>query len=186
MLSKESKIRVLENFYGIDYVLFGKPVNRVNNCCPLIKEEYVSIKGALLSVFVEMLRIMDHSPNALSEKVGTKMLKEMAKVNARRARKASQKLVVSELARRDIKTELKEALKEDKNANVTSIVETKIREKAFRLAVDNLLIARALTEANNVNAMNEWTGKIAEDSYKILRDSLCETAMMILYDEDSR
>jgi len=31
--------------------------------------------------------------------------------------------------------------------------------------------------------MNDWTGRIVEDSYKILRDNLCETAMMILDDD---
>jgi len=183
MLSKESKIRVLENFYGIDYVFFGKPVKKVNNCCPVVKEEYISIKGALMSVFVEMLRLMEHSPKPLAEKVGKGQLLEMAKYSAKSARNAAQKIVTTEAARRDIKADLKEALKENANLDLTQLVETKIREKAFRLAVDNLLIARALVEAKNVNNMNEWTGKIAEDSYKILRDSLCETAMMILYDE---
>ena len=182
MLSKESKIRVLENFYGVDYVFFGRPINKVKNCCPLIKEEYVSIKGALLSVYVEMLRLMEHNPKPLKEKVTSIMLTEMAKTSAKDARTASQKIVVSEAAKRDIKNDLKEALKENKKENITKLVEKKIREKAFRLAVDNLLIARALVEAKNLQEMNEWTGKIAEDSYKILRDSLCETAMIILND----
>jgi hypothetical protein len=31
--------------------------------------------------------------------------------------------------------------------------------------------------------MKSWEGEIIEDSYKILRDSLCETAMMILDNE---
>ena len=185
MLSKESKIRVLENFYGIDYVFFGKPVGKVKNCCPVVKEEYVSIKGALMSVFVEMLRLMEHSPQKLEEKVDSKALNEMAKQSAKNSRFASQKIVTTEAARKDIKNELKETLSENKNADVTKVVETKIREKAFRLAVDNLLVARALTEAKNLAAMNEWTGKIVEDSYKILRDNLCETAMMILDDEQT-
>jgi hypothetical protein len=107
----------------------------------------------------------------------------MAKQSAKNSRYACQKIVTSEAARRDIKAELKEALTENKNADVSKLVETKIREKAFRLAVDNLLVARALTEAKNLEAMNEWTGKIVEDSYKILRDNLCETAMMILDNE---
>jgi len=183
MLSKESKIRVLENFYGIDYVFFGKPVGKVDNCCPVVKEEYVSIKGALLSVFVEMLRLMDHTPQPIEEKVDSKALTEMAKTSAKNSRYASQKIVTTEAARKDIKVELKEALDQNKNADVNKIVESKIREKAFRLAIDNLLVARALTEAKNLQAMNEWTGKIVEDSYKILRDNLCETAMMLLYDE---
>jgi len=184
MLSKESKIRVLENFYGIDYVLFGRPLKEVSNCCPIVKEEYVSIKGALLSVFVEMLRVMDHQPEVLDEKIGSKDLMLMARSNAKGAREASQKVVTTESARRDIKNELKKALSENKDLNVSKLVEQKIREKAFRLAVDNLLVARSLQEAKNLDAMNEWTGKIIEDSYKILRDNLCETAMMIL-DDDS-
>jgi hypothetical protein len=184
MLSKESKIRVLENFYGIDYVLFGRPLKEVSNCCPVVKEEYVSIKGALLSVFVEMLRLMDHTPAVIEEKVDSKNLMAMARQNAKSARQASQKVVTTESARRDIKAELKQALSENKDINVSNLVEQKIREKAFRLAVDNLLVARSLQEAGNLDAMNEWTGKIIEDSYKILRDNLCEVAMMIL-DDDS-
>lgn len=183
MLSKESKIRVLENFYGIDYVFFGKPVNKVDNCCPIVKEEYVSIKGALMSVFIEMLRLMEHSPQPIEEKINSKALNEMAKQSASKSRYASQKVVTTEAARRDIKAQLKEVLAENKDADVSKLVETKIREKAFRLAVDNLVVARALSEAQNLEAMNEWTGKIVEDSYKILRDNLCETAMMLLYDE---
>ena len=185
MLSKESKIRVLENFYGIDYVFFGKPVAKVNNCCPVVKEEYVSIKGALLSVFVEMLRLMDHSPKPIKEKVTSKALTTLARQSAKNSRFASQKIVTTEAARKDIKVELKEVLNKNSKADVNKLVETKIREKAYRLAIDNLLVARALTEAKNVKSLNEWTGKIIEDSYKILRDNLCETAMMILYDESS-
>jgi hypothetical protein len=184
MLSKESKIRVLENFYGVDYVLLGKPVGKVQNCCPIVKEEYISIKGALLSVFVEMLRLMDHSPQKLKEKVNSSDLRRIAKENAKVSRLASKKIVTTEQARQDIKGELKAALTENKKADIASLVETKIREKAFRLAVDHLLIARALNEAKNLESMNDWTGRIVEDSYKILRDSLCETAMMLLDDEE--
>lgn len=185
MLSKESKIRVLENFYGIDYVFFGKQIGKTTNCCPVIKEEYVSIKGALLSVFVEMLRLMEHSPKPIEEKVTSKALTVLARESAKNSRLASQKIVTTEAARKDIKIELKEELSKNTKANVNRLVETKIREKAYRLAIDNLLVARALTEAKNLKSMNEWTGKIIEDSYKILRDNLCETAMMILYDESA-
>ena len=184
MLSKESKIRVLENFYGIDYTLFGKALKDVENCCPIIKEEFISIKGALLSVYVEMLKLMGHEPTTITEKVNSKQLRIMAKESARNARHASQQVVTTEQARADIKAELKEALNKDKDIDISGLVETKIREKAFRLAVDNLLVARALQEGTTIDSMNEWTGKIVEDSYKILRDNLCEVAMMILSDDD--
>jgi len=184
MLSKESKIKVLENFYGVDYVFFGKGLKTVSNCCPVVKEEYLSIKGALMSVYIEMLKLMEYSPAPLQEKIGSSALMANARASAKAARFAAQKVVTTEAARKDIKAELKESLNQNKDQDVASLVESKIREKAFRLAVDNMLVARALTEAKNLKGMKEWSGKIIEDSYKILRDSLCETAMLILDDGD--
>lgn len=184
MLSKESKIKVLESFYGLDYVFFGKELSNVVNCCPVVKEEFVSIKGALLSVYVEMLKLMKHSPEPIEEKVDSKALKANSKQVAREAREASSAVVQTEQARKDIKAELKEAMTNDKNVDINKVIESRIREKAFRLAVDNMLVARALTEAQDLESLNDWSGKIVEDSYKILRDSLCETAMLILDDEE--
>ena len=184
MLSKESKIKILEGFYGLDYIFFGKDLKEVVNCCPIVKEEYLSVKGALLSVYIEMLKLMEHTPDTLEEKINSIELRNIARKTAREAREAAAAVVQTPQARKDIKVELKEALQENSKADVTKIIESKIREKAFRLAVDNMLVARALTEAKNLEALNDWTGKIVEDSYKILRDSLCETAMLILDDDE--
>lgn len=180
MLSKESKIRVLENFYGLDYVFFGKPLTRVESCCPLIKEDYLSVKGALLSVFIEMLKLVDHQPPTVEGQVRTPELLEMARESAGSAREASRRVVTTEKARNDIKGELREVMEEGESVDVAALVEETIREKAFSLAVDNLLVARILNESANMNALNEFEGKIVEDSYKILRDNLCETAGLIL------
>ncbi len=54
MLQKESKIRVLENFYGLDYVFFGKPVQKMQGCCEALAEDYMTIKGAFMSLMIEM------------------------------------------------------------------------------------------------------------------------------------
>jgi len=184
MLSKESKIRVLENFYALDYVLFGKPVNKIDMCCPLVKEEYLSIKGALMSVYVEMMKLIDHKPEAIKEKVNSKTLKFNARNSAIIARENSEKIVKSDKARSNIKSTLKEALSDNPKADISKIVEKTIRSKAFGLAVDNLLLSRTITESKNYAKLNEWEGKIIEDSYKILRDNLIEAAYMILYDDD--
>ena len=48
MLTKESKMRILENFYAIDFTLFGKRAPQVETCCPETIQEYVTVKGALL------------------------------------------------------------------------------------------------------------------------------------------
>lgn len=180
---KESKIRVLENFYALDYIFFGKPVNEMTMCCPLVKEEYVSVKGALMSVYVEMLRFIGHNPEALTERLDGNGVQRNARIAAKVSRENAQRIVTSEKARQNIKSMLKESLKGDPSANVTSLVETSIRNKAFGLAVDNLLIARTISESENFGRLNEWEGSIIEDSYKILRDSLVECAYAILYSE---
>ena len=180
MLSKESKIRVLENFYGLDYVFFGKPLKKVDSCCPLVKEDYLSIKGALLSVYVEMLKMTEHTLDQLEERASSTQLLSNARISAKSAREAASKVVKTERARNDIKRELKVAIKEGEGDDIPNLIEYKIREKAFRLAVDNLMVARMLGESANIQALNDWTGKIVEDSYKILRDNLCETANLIL------
>jgi hypothetical protein len=183
MLSKESKIRVLENFYALDYVLFGKPINKIDMCCPLVKEEYLSIKGALMSVYVEMMKLIKHQPEALDEKVDSKLLMGKARNSAIIAREHSEKIVKSDKARANIKSTLKEALSDNPKADISHIVEKTIRSKAFGLAVDSLLLSRAITESEDYKKLNEWEGRIVEDSYKILRDNLIEAAYMILYDE---
>lgn len=183
MLSKESKIRVLENFYALDYVFFGKPVSQVEMCCPLVKEEYLSVKGALMSVYVEMLKLVDHKPEALEEKVNSKVLMKYARKSATIARENAQKIVSSPKAKANIKGMLKEALQEDPKADVASVVEKAIRNKAFGLAVDSLLVARSVKESKEFKKLDEWEGQIIEDSYKILRDNLIEAAYQILYSE---
>jgi hypothetical protein len=101
-------------------------------------------------------------------------------VAAKSAREAASQVVKTERARNDIKRELKLSIKEGEGEDIPNLIEYKIREKAFRLAVDNLMVARMLSESTKIEALNDWTGKIVEDSYKILRDNLCETANLIL------
>jgi len=180
MLKKESKIRVLENFYAVDYVFFGKPVSKVDSCCPLVKEEYLSIKGALMSVFIEMLKMVDHRPKPLKEFIDSNSLSKIAKNTARIAREAAQKIISTPKSRQNIKESVTQAMAEDKKANVSKVIEQKITEKAFSIAVDALLIGRTLNESKKYDSLNEWEGRILEDSYKILRDSLVETAYQII------
>ncbi len=185
MLSKESKIRVLENFYGLDYVLFGKPVQKVEACCPELASEYVKVKGALLSVFIEMLKLVEHNPiDVLEEAIDSSHLRAMARESAVVARAVSEELIVTDKGRADIKSSLQEELNDDPSLDVDSLVKVKIREKAFSLAVDNLLVARTLEESDNVTALDEWEGRIVEEAYKVLRDSLVECAILILDDDD--
>jgi len=180
MLTKESKIKVLENFYALDYVFFGRPLNEVETCCEALAEDYLSVKGAVMSVMIEMYKLVDHFPEPVQEKIDSSTLKSSAKSRAKIAREMAHKLVATPKGRADIKAELREAIEEDNTIDVNTIVEGKIREKAFRLACDNLLIASTISESINYEELNEWSGRIIEDSYKILRDSLVDSALLVL------
>jgi len=183
MLPKESKIRILETFYALDYTFFGKPVTKVETCCPIFVEEYISVKGALLSVVIEMLRLLKHSPKPIAEKVSTKKLLEMAKASAKIARENSKKLVVTEKGKQDVKAMVRETIEtaeKGKKVDLEKVVQEKIRQKAFSLAVDNLIVGRCIPECKSVKKLSTWEGKIIEDAYKILRDNLVESALSIL------
>lgn len=184
MLSKESKIRTLENFHALDYVFFGKPITEIQSCCPLVKEEYMAIKGALLSVHIEMLKLVEHTPVAIEEKVDSSGLIKQAKASAKIARENSQSIVTTDKSREHIKQTLKEMFKEDKEMNLVKEMKNQIRQQAFSLAVDNLLIGRIVKESKAFDKLNEWEGTIIEDSYKILRSNLVESAYEILESKD--
>ena len=111
MLQKESKIRILENFHSLDYIFFGKSVKKMNSCCPSLIEDYISIKGALMSLMVEMLKMIGHVPTELEGKVSKESLIKAARENAIIARENAEILVNSEQGRADIKKELQEAIK---------------------------------------------------------------------------
>ena len=188
MITNGSKVRMLENFYSLDYVLFGKPLKEMHFGCTGLVEDYLAVKGALSSVVIEMLKLIQHSPEKITEKVNLKTMTKNAIESAKLCRENAKKIVSTEQARNNIKSDLKEQIKEDDSKDVIpKLIEGLIREKAFRLATDNLLIAKAITESENYNELNEWSGKIIEDSYKILRDSLVENAIAILSsDEESK
>lgn len=185
-LSKESKMQVLENFYGLDYVFFNKPLKELNYCCPALAEEYVNLKGALMSIFVEMLKLMEHNPETISEKIDIAKIREGASISADRSRFAASKLMQTKAAMDNIKNSLMESIAiteseegEDK-IDPKEFVEFQIQTKSYSLAVDNLMLAKPLSESNNVKAMLGFEGMLLEDSYKILRDGMCECALIIL------
>ena len=179
MLPKNSKIRILENFHGLDYTLFGKPIGEVEVCCPFLKEEYLTSKGALLSVLIEMYEIINHNPKSPSV-INEQKLHNMAKSSARVARENSKILVASKAGRNSIKRVITESLKTNSKQDVNKLVQTEIRKKAFSIAIDNLLLGRVVKESKDFKALTSWKGKILEEAYTKIRDSLVESVMVIL------
>ena len=88
-------------------------------------------------------------------------------------------LVSTDQGKDDIKRELRESMSNEDGVSMEDLVQEKIREKTFALALDNLLVARTVNESATFDKLNEVEGVILEDAYKVLRDSLVELAIFI-------
>jgi len=184
-LSKAAKIKLLENFYGLDYVLFEKPVKEVEICCPVLVTEYLAVKGALLSTLIEMYRLVRYTPKEISTKVDTKKLMESSSKVAEWAREKAKHLLMADRGRNYVKEQITKALQSgpSKKKDIEVVTEEKIREQAYSIAIDTMLIGRMLAESKSYSKMNDWKGRILEDAYKILRDNLIECAISMMNDD---
>lgn len=179
---KESKIRVLENFYAIDYTLFGKPVKESKVCCPFFIEEYLSTKGALVSALVELYKLIEHSPAKTAKVLNEGELIKRAKRTAHIAKENAKLSLSSDAGRSSVKKSIRESLAstKGKKINIEEEVQRELRKKAFSLALDSMLINRAVKESKSIKKLDTWEGKVIKEAYITLRDALIESALTIL------
>lgn len=185
MLSKESKVQILEGFYGLDYVFFGEKFDENKSCCQGLAEEYLTTKSVLLNIVSEMQKLVEHSPEKIEKKITTENLHKRAKSAAKHVRENVRQILTSEKGRSYVKESVKQDVKEKSKVNPTKESQKKIREVGYQVAIDNMLVARTLRESNNPTALNEWEGIILEESYKVIRDQLAEIALT-LADQDNK
>lgn len=180
-LTKEAKIKLLENFYGLDHIFFGKPIKKVEVCCPVLVTEYLSVKGALLSTLIEIYRLVEYSPKEMKQKVNTEQLIKKSSKIAEWCKSTAKSLISRKRMRNHIKEQVIKEIENDpsKKKDIEKITEARIKEKALSLAVDNMLIARTLVESKQFKKLNKWKGRVLEDAYKILRDNLVECVISI-------
>lgn len=188
-LTKESKIRVLESFYALDHILFGKEATQVkenlSDVGKTLYEEYQSSKGALLTIAMEMFNFLGHNPEKLEEQVGSDTIKEMAQESSNLARSNARKILESEKGQSFIKEEVKQA-RENTEENLSDVIDQKVNEVSKQISVDNLIVARTLYESEQPEKLTEWEGEILEDAYKVLRDHVIEVAEKINEEETSQ
>jgi len=179
MLKKESKIRILENFISLDYLLLGKTIHEMN--VPLeLAQQYIELKGALSSAMIEMYELIEHSPKEITDIITESDIRQNAMKNAIQARKNVKHLLTSDDGKANIISTVFEAVKLSENEQVDEIVNFTIQEKALQLGIDNMLIARSIQESKCIEKLNDFDGRLLEDTYKALRNSLIETALEIL------
>lgn len=187
MVSKESKLRILENFYALDYALLGENIKNVKVCCPVFIEEYMTAKGALMSLVHEIYKAVNHTPPVIKEKATPEYIMECAVHTGQVARQNAASILKTE----DCKAEIAEALREsvavsnENKSDLQTVLAENIRKRALTFAIDNMLLGRAVSESTNFEQLAEsWGGKVLEDSYVVLRDNLVESALDIITNKD--
>jgi hypothetical protein len=187
-MNKGSKNRILENYYALDYVFFKKPISEVTICCPFFIQEYLSAKGALLSILVDMYKLIEHKPLLKEDApLKTSDLLPIAEKTAIIAKKNAQVLINSPKGQQSIKKAVSESIKRNKDKlTIEEITDHHVLKRAFSSALDNMLINRTISESKSVSKLNEWQGQVLERAYKRMRTTLIETAISILEETSAK
>jgi len=185
-LTKQSKIRMIENFYGLDVMFFGenasKKVSKV--CCPALLEEYAVNKGVLLSIVGEMYELMGHSPKDVKKytKVN-RMIEESVVPMVFHAKDwAKDVLNLDEsrmLIRKDIENYLSENVDDENSVDIDELIESKVLDKMYSISTDNLLVVSAMAESKHPLNLKKPEGRVLMSAYRVIRDSLIESAQLI-------
>ena len=179
-MKNSCKIRIMENFVSIDYICFGDLLKQVHNKTDRNIKEYMELKGALCSILSELYNFTGFNPGMPKVKFNSTMLYEQAKSNAVIARKNSKLILESAGSKKHLQLKVGENIEQFPENDTNDTVDFTIHEKAIQIALDNLLIARSLTENDVIEKMQSFEGVMFEDAYKIIRDSLVEKAIEII------
>jgi len=182
-MNVQSKIKVLENYHALDLAIFGKDHNMVDVCCPILKEEYVRAKGALISCVIDLYKHVNIPSKAkLSESVTPARIQSNAAVIAKNARKNSKNRILSEATKKQISSVIQESFKNSKTkkrSDIKDIIESQIKTVGFSKIVDEILIRTVLKESN-VTAFKDAKGAIILKAYGTLRENFVKSAMTLL------
>lgn len=150
--------------------------------CPFFTEEYIAAKGALLSAIIEIYKLTKHAPKVVNEQTTSALLIKKAVASAKVARENAEKLVRTKAGKGDIKRALNESITSstDKKMDIEKAVLEQVKRKAYALAVDSMLLGRAINESKDFAAMSSFEGEVLEEAYKNLRNNLVESAMVVL------
>jgi len=172
MLNKNSKIRVLEFYNTIDKIFFGKNITKVKSCCPLIKEDYLNLKGALLSIAIEMMKLVDYNPKIKKIPVTESDIEKSSMELAKITRKNTLKIMREGIPY--LKERAKKLIYENKKIGLNDAVKRVTETSMYQIALDNLIIENIIKDGKKYRKINTVDGKIIEGAYKIVRNEIVE------------
>lgn len=164
-----AKTNILEHWFGIDRVLFGKDDPK-----KVLSEEkfvqYTSTKSAFLSNLFELYVKLDYSNKR--NYGSSKDMKSFAKHSASLAVLETKQLFENADVKSEIFKDIKE-LSKIEGLTESEVAPVVVAKNYKSTAIDCLTIGKALEEACSM-CINDWDGKIKLQAHRSLRDKLVE------------
>lgn len=161
------KTKILECWYSIDEMLFGKPASEViteqNDF-----DEYISMKGTLLSNAFEMWNHFGYEPKFEEDPKNTEQLKECAKQQSKHSIKLTENLMRKDTIKESISNRVMKESKQPKEKEIRQ----KVRECYHQMNIDNVILGIPMFESNVKE--HDMRGAILEEAHTLIRDSLMD------------
>lgn len=176
MSNKTKQMINLENWYGIDYILFGKPSKKHLSEEDL--EKYRTTKAAMLSNLFEIYIPMNFSNEERSIE-NSRQIIENGILRAKNSLDKSKEILSDKAVSNIIKEEVDQIVSEDgfprdKTSNY-------IMKKKYKSTAIDILCIESFINDENINVIRpteeNWKNKVILDSHKAMRNTLVEMSI---------
>jgi len=169
-MSKSLQAKVLENWYGIDNILFGsKQPGEVLSEDEF--ETYETTKASLLSNLYEIYKEIGFEPDCSHENMES--LKEEAQANSVISLKRASELMEDEEVIKEISSSIKETIVSEGIEDKEDFAKYMANKNHKSIAIDCLTLESALSESCTA-CLQTIKGQLFIDSHKTLRDNLLD------------
>lgn len=175
MKNKSVPTAILRDYYVIDSILLNQHAKKY------FKEDsdfndYVSIKASLLSTLFEFYQHIGYKPVEDMNFKDTKALCESAVQYAKKSKHLSSTMLQKPVFQNEMKKFIKESAETNSVKDIREFSKKVIAERFNRMCLDNVLIGIPVLESKHPEKANDFRGKILEEAYMMMRNSLIRHA----------
>ena len=165
----------LRNYYTVDSILLNEHAKfHFKNNDDF--NDYVSIKAAMLSTLFEFYQHIGYVPVEKLKFENSKQLAESAVVYAKKSKALAANMIQKPAFIQEIKNQVREGVRQNKVSDVKGFSRKVVTERFNRMCLDNVLIGIPMLEAKHPEKAKDFKGKILEEAYMTMRNSLIRHA----------
>jgi len=172
-MNKAHKTLILENWFAMDYILFGKRSTKA-----IVKEdnlkEFLTNKGSLFSNLAEIYNAIDYKSN--NKYSNLKELQIKSKEKAERSLEEAKKIIKSKSVNSIIKEEISKAGITE-GLTEEEIAQYVISKKLKEIAIDYLLFEGLDQDKEAKKKLKDWKGNVYIQSHNLLRTDAINAAL---------